>query len=324
VRARLVLLLLSVCLLAGCSSLDLSKSVAKPRKLKLWGQPADQPARVVAVWSDALYNEPGKPSVRGFGGRLYFYDRKNQAVPVDGQLVVYGYDDSLEGAPAKEPERKFVFAAEQLSTHYTPSELGPSYSIWLPWEPVGGFTKTVSLLPVFTSAKGDVLTGQQAINTLPGKTPPHAQSRSGVRSTPALVQASGAVQPATYEQPAPPMTGGVSAGDLAGPAGDPSRRLRTTTFALPLSLTQRLTQPTASAAAASTGSTPETGHEGNASANPAAALPGYLPSAQDPLPAASNSAATEVTAPVSTPPAAPRSTRFERPRYRAPRGAVGR
>src|SRR5690242_474650 len=53
------------------------------------------PTRIVALWSPAMYNMPGKPSMRGFGGRLYFYNEKDQPVPVEGQLIVYGFNDSV-------------------------------------------------------------------------------------------------------------------------------------------------------------------------------------------------------------------------------------
>src|SRR4029453_16552070 len=53
-----------------------------------------KPVRMAVIWSPALLNKSGKKPTRGFGGRIYFYDAANKAVPVEGQLVVYGYDDS--------------------------------------------------------------------------------------------------------------------------------------------------------------------------------------------------------------------------------------
>ena len=90
--------------------------------------------RLVAIWADAIYSEVGKPPVRGFGGRFYFYDQSNQAVPVEGQLAVYAYDDSVEGVPANAASMKYVFTADQFAQHHSITELGDSYSIWLPWE----------------------------------------------------------------------------------------------------------------------------------------------------------------------------------------------
>ena len=63
------------------------------------------------MWSDAVYTQPGLPPTRGFGGRLYFYDAHDQPVKVEGQLVVYAYDDSPEGTPS------FYGASTLVLTH---------------------------------------------------------------------------------------------------------------------------------------------------------------------------------------------------------------
>ena len=166
-------------LLAGCKTIELP-TLAKTKAPETQSakpanpaSPADpsRPARLVAIWADAIYSEVGKPPVRGFGGRFYFYDQSNQAVPVEGQLVVYAYDDSLEGVPANAASMKYVFTADQFAQHHSPTELGDSYSIWLPWDPVGGERKAISLVPVFTTTSGQVLPGQPSLTVLPGKAP---------------------------------------------------------------------------------------------------------------------------------------------------------
>ena len=118
-----------------------------------------------------MYTQPGQPPTRGFGGRLYFYNAKDKTVPVEGQLVVYAYDDSADGTPAKSPSRKFGFTPEQFTQHYSPTELGASDSVWIPWDELGGVRKSITLLPVFTSSSGQVVMGEQSINVLPGKAP---------------------------------------------------------------------------------------------------------------------------------------------------------
>ena len=113
--------------------------------------------------------QPGKPPTRGFGGRLYFYNEKSHAIPVEGQLVVYAYDDAEAKHANSDPERKYAFTPEQFERHYSKSDLGPSYSIWIPWDAVGGEQKSISLVPVFTASNGQLVMGQQAMNVLPGK-----------------------------------------------------------------------------------------------------------------------------------------------------------
>jgi len=129
-----------------------------------------RPARLAVVWSPAVLNSPGKKPTRGFGGRIYFYDAANNAVPVEGQLVVYGYDDTTPTNTSRSPDRKYAFTPEQFSSHYTPTDLGASYSVWIPWDEIGQPQREVSLLPMFTDASGQLVMGQSSKNLLPGPT----------------------------------------------------------------------------------------------------------------------------------------------------------
>src|SRR5690554_1140713 len=80
--------------LAGCASMNLNTSVPWAKKDK---PQETRPQRMVAIWTDTVLHTAGKPSMRGFGGRIYFYDDKSKAVPVEGTLVVYAFDDSKGG-----------------------------------------------------------------------------------------------------------------------------------------------------------------------------------------------------------------------------------
>jgi hypothetical protein len=121
------------------------------------------------IWSDAVYTMPGKGATRGFGGHLFFYDKDQRPVEVDGQLVVFAYDDSKHTHLDSVADRKYVFTAEQMKCHLGQSRFGPSYSIWIPWQSVGGDERNISLLPVFTSTDGKVVVGPHAMNLLPGR-----------------------------------------------------------------------------------------------------------------------------------------------------------
>ncbi len=46
------------------------------------------------IWTEDVLMVTGKPPTRGFGGRIYFYNEKSQAIPVEGELVVYGYEEA--------------------------------------------------------------------------------------------------------------------------------------------------------------------------------------------------------------------------------------
>lgn len=133
------------------------------------------PARVVAVWSPDVVQTVGSRPTQGFSGRLFFFDAKNNARPVDGQLVVYAFDDSdavhkgME--PTNKPDRRFVFTAEQVPNHFSENKIGASYSFWIPWQEIGAEQKTISLVPVLTTKDGLRIAGPPTRNVLPGKRP---------------------------------------------------------------------------------------------------------------------------------------------------------
>ena len=147
---------LIVAFVAGC------KAPTMPSWTTSWLEPAPpevveskypKPVRVAAVWSPAVLNTAGKTPTRGFGGRLYFYDAANKAVPVEGQLVVYAYNDSQPNKTSKTPDRKYAFTPEQFTEHFSPTDMGASYSIWVPWDEVGGTQAEISLVPIFTASR---------------------------------------------------------------------------------------------------------------------------------------------------------------------------
>ena len=170
-KCCVMILVLGAGLASGCAGTTKNLSSAMP-----WGgKPStiaegkyQAPVKMVALWSPAMYNAPGKPATRGFGGRLYFYNAKNEAVPVQGQLVVYCFDDTNKTNDHKQADRRVAFTPEQFSGHFSPTELGASYSVWVPWDAIGNSQAEISLVPIFTAATGQVVVGQQSMGLLPG------------------------------------------------------------------------------------------------------------------------------------------------------------
>lgn len=166
--------------LAGCAKLDLGES------LPLWkSEPKPQtPDSLSAVWAETTLHQPGKPVVRGFGGRILFHGgEEQQAVPVEGNVIVYAYDNDRPNPEDPAPDKKYVFPAENLAQHQSESSLGPSYSFWLPWDNAGGPQRRISLLTRFEDKSGKVVMSQMAHATLPGPAAP-PQSNSGLAQFP--------------------------------------------------------------------------------------------------------------------------------------------
>lgn len=165
---RIIAIGLPVCslLVAGCSPLDLNGDWTWPG-----AKPAARtPSRVADVWTDTVLNEPGKIGIRGFGGRVMFYDeRDDKPVVVDGTLSVYAFADDDADPTNSVPEKKFIFPADTLQRHYSESSIGHSYSFWLPWDEVGKRERQISLMTRFEDRSGRVVVGRLIRKTLPGR-----------------------------------------------------------------------------------------------------------------------------------------------------------
>lgn len=218
------------------------------------------PTRMVVLWSPAIQNGPDVPKAqRGFGGRIYFYNAADQAVPVEGQLIVYGYNDTAPNQRHVKPDKKFTFTPRQFTSHYSPTELGASYSVWVGWDDVGGPQSEVSLVPIFTGASGHIVVGQTSRNTLPGPTTPSANTQiqkstiapqvhderlppavfpQPTTYTPASPSTHGMVEQASYQQAAmyPPQQPGQP---MAGPYGVQQASMQQTLPGMP----QQFAQP---------------------------------------------------------------------------------
>lgn len=149
----LVWMCLATLCLTGCTEFP------KHRAFR-WFTDDDEPVTpksATAMWTDTVMHQPGQPATRGLGGRFHFFaDDVEKPVVVDGTLTIYAFDGD-GGATAVKPEKKFIFLPEQLSEHQSPSALGPSYSFWLPWDPVGGPQRTLSLIARMESKDGSVV-----------------------------------------------------------------------------------------------------------------------------------------------------------------------
>jgi len=155
----------------GCQSFkapEWTKAWSGDDKPKVVESKYAKPTRLVVIWSPAVLNNVGAKPTRGFGGRIYFYDARNNAVPVEGQLVVYGYDNTKQIGDSKTPDRKYAFTPEQFTQHFSPTELGASYSVWIPWDDVGNDQVEISLVPIFTATSGQLVVGEASKSLLPG------------------------------------------------------------------------------------------------------------------------------------------------------------
>ena len=92
IRCLGAMAVVAACLSTGCAQFNVKEKFSLAFKSdKDEPQP---PSRVLAVWVDTIRYTQGEAPTRGFGGRLTFYtDGEEEPVKVDGDLVVYAFDE---------------------------------------------------------------------------------------------------------------------------------------------------------------------------------------------------------------------------------------
>ncbi len=186
IRLPLILLACLFLPLAGCAHFDMRKGIPW---IKGEDGELERPMKIVAVWTDTIMSHGEQVPVRGFGGRLMFYPREDgKPVKVEGALVVYAFDETNRDPRNVRPERKYVFSEEEFVKHYSDGKLGASYSVWLPWDKVGGQQAEISLVARFTPKGGGMIVGEQQTVLLPGivaqNFPPTHPSSPGFQNQP--------------------------------------------------------------------------------------------------------------------------------------------
>src|SRR6185436_10868974 len=109
-------------------------------------------------------------------------------IRVDGQLVVYAFDETTRDPYRTEPTRRYIFPAEAFAVRESDGELGTSYSVWLPWDEAGGTERKISLIARFEPKDGPVIAGEQTNHYLAGApATPFAGQQMALAPTPASV-----------------------------------------------------------------------------------------------------------------------------------------
>ncbi len=241
--AHLALLLVAASTV-GCSSLsfdwDMDKNIP-------WGAGEGgvygKPMKIIAMWQDTVLHQGGRPPVRGFGGRLMFYGSDDEKpVKVSGTLEVYAFKENDRLATNTKPDRKYVISTEDFEKHYSKNALGHSYSVWVPWDQVGGEQTELSLIVRFTPSDGGAsITSEQTRHVLPGRKLLVPPKPPGAEAFTPLTENRPVARQAAYIRGQAPATGESAVAQAAyweQVKERPSEReqMSTTTIALPTTL----------------------------------------------------------------------------------------
>ncbi|MGD9633944.1 MAG: hypothetical protein AB7G28_12240 [Pirellulales bacterium] len=250
--------LLALALLAGCRgpwSEGWKVSDMWSMDHSPWSSDDDSPQtpqRIVGSWTDTVLHTSGKEPQRGFGGRLIFYgEEAEKPILVEGQLVVYAFDETNRDPTDSKPTRRYVFPPDQVARRMSKTSLGPSYSFWLPWDDVGGPQTEISLIARFEPKRGALIMSEQTRHLLPGASTPAAIAShlapklpEGVPAVPAQpsfaslterAQAAAAAAPNGVQLASYDAAAAQNPADVIGQqlAQEPARRMTTTSISLP-------------------------------------------------------------------------------------------
>jgi hypothetical protein len=218
-------------LASGCQSMGKKMAAANP--MKSWNEEEveiDVPDRVVSTWTEAVLHQEGQ-STRGFGGRLFFYNRKSdKPIRVAGQLVVYAFAEDGREQTDNCPTKRYVFPPQQLAKHESKdeeaSEIGVSYSVWLPWDAAGGPQSDISLIARFEPIQGGgLIVSEQARQRLPGAPRQETMLAKEPKASP--------IQRTSFN--ATPETNQATTASFEQPVAEPANKLgvTATTISLP-------------------------------------------------------------------------------------------
>ncbi len=244
---------LVLALQTGCQSLIHREATWSGSAKDMWGGMTlkkdekivfEEPHQLAVIWSDsAVVGQDGSP-IRGFSGRVYFNNAKNKPARVEGELTVYAYDDTSAGTKTT-ADRVYKFREEELQSHFSPSGIGPSYSFWIPWDQVGGERRSIALVPVFKSKEGKVVSGDQSLNTLPGKATAQDEQKKRISyyvagSSPAVVSGGSAVGTNGVAAMVPDTSSVQQVAHFQPAENTETGKPRTTTFDLPRTMAARM------------------------------------------------------------------------------------
>ena len=222
------------CSMTGCQSFQEKMPKVSKDSLTFWKKKeitdGSNAQKMITLWSENVAYGAQFGAKRGLGGRIYFYDKDQKPAKVEGELVVYAYDDDKD-PDGTEPARKYVFSKEEFSQFYSESEFGPSYSVWLPWDDVGNPEQSISLVPIFKTESGNLIRGELSRSLLPGKSDRKMRDQTTTREMARHQASRSDIRRVSFSED--------SESD-AGDAGTSRKGLRRTSIPMPGTMKQRI------------------------------------------------------------------------------------
>jgi len=153
--------------LAGCAMPDVFKLSSKDDVPK--AGPKNPVIRILGLWEPAEGTLQGK-STRGFSSQIMFFSQNSDlAAEVDGDVVIYVFDDYGTAEEQAIPFDEYRIEAAALVAHMGKGPLGATYAIFVPYRRPGSHEAKCSLRLRFTPKGGQPVYSGMMNVVLPGE-----------------------------------------------------------------------------------------------------------------------------------------------------------
>ena len=129
--------------------------------------------RIICVWRPAEGHGLDGLPCRGFAGQIFFFTRGVPTpVVANGEVQIFVFDD--QGTPEEQtkPLHEFEFTQEAWTRLLQETQLGPAYSLFVPYTRKGQHEAHCALLVRLKPIDGPPATSDMAYVTLPGRKRP--------------------------------------------------------------------------------------------------------------------------------------------------------
>lgn len=127
--------------------------------------------QIVGMWDVAEGRDPDGKRCRGFAGQILFLgNRKGTPVEVDGEVMIYVFDDVGTPEEQAKPIHQFRFDNRAWNQHLKSGSMGPSYHCFIPYTRPGNHEANCTIRMKLTpSDNTPVVTSESAHMALRGK-----------------------------------------------------------------------------------------------------------------------------------------------------------
>src|SRR5262249_50124870 len=137
--------------LTGCALLKLGK-----HQFPATG-PKNPAVRIIGMWQPSEGMWEGR-TTRGFSGQIMFFGINSDApAKVNGEVVIYVFDDQGQAEEQAKPIHEFKFPADSWNALLADGPLGATYGVFVPYTRPGIHSANCTLRVRYTPASGHPL-----------------------------------------------------------------------------------------------------------------------------------------------------------------------